>query len=50
MISIAVADRLVADGATRESDVVITSWRDQNVRVRAPDGMQLTIFTHLDPE
>lgn len=47
---IAVADRLVADGATRESDVVITSWRDQNVRVRAPDGMQLTIFTHLDPE
>jgi methylmalonyl-CoA/ethylmalonyl-CoA epimerase len=47
--SIATADRLVEHGATREADVVVTSWRDQNVRVRAPDGMQLTIFTHLDP-
>lgn len=46
--SIAVADHLVANGATREADVVVTSWRDQNARVRAPDGMQLTIFTHLD--
>jgi lactoylglutathione lyase len=47
--SIAVADHLVAHGATREADVVVTSWRDQNVRVRAPDGMQLTLFTHLGP-
>lgn len=46
--SVAVADHLVANGATPEGDVVVTSWRDQNVRVRAPDGMQLTIFTHLD--
>jgi lactoylglutathione lyase len=48
--SIAVAERLVGHGATREADVVVTSWRDQNVRVRAPDGMQLTLFTHLGPE
>jgi catechol 2,3-dioxygenase-like lactoylglutathione lyase family enzyme len=43
----AVADRLVAAGATREGAVVDTSWRDRNVRVRAPDGMQMTLFTHL---
>ncbi len=48
--SIATAQRLVEHGATREAEVVVTSWRDQNVRVRAPDGMQLTLFTHLDPE
>lgn len=48
--SIATAERLVEHGATREAEVVVTSWRDQNVRVRAPDGMQLTIFTHLDPD
>jgi catechol 2,3-dioxygenase-like lactoylglutathione lyase family enzyme len=48
--SIATAERLVEHGATREAEVVVTSWRDQNVRVRAPDGMQLTLFTHLDPE
>ena len=48
--SIATAERLVDHGATREAEVVVTSWRDQNVRVRAPDGMQLTLFTHLDPE
>jgi catechol 2,3-dioxygenase-like lactoylglutathione lyase family enzyme len=48
--SIATAERLVEHGATREAEVVVTSWRDQNVRVRAPDGMQLTLFTHLDPD
>jgi catechol 2,3-dioxygenase-like lactoylglutathione lyase family enzyme len=48
--SIATAERLVEHGATREAEVVVTSWRDQNVRVRAPDGMQLTLFTHLEQE
>lgn len=48
--SIATAARLVEHGATREAEVVVTSWGDQNVRVRAPDGMQLTLFTHLDPD
>ena len=28
---------------------VDTPWRHRNVRVRAPDGMQLTLFTPLDP-
>jgi lactoylglutathione lyase len=44
------ADRLIARGAARESDAVDTPWGDRNVRVRAPDGMQLTLFTHLDPD
>lgn len=42
----AVADQLVAAGATREGELVETPWGDRNVRVRAPDGMQLTLFTH----
>lgn len=46
----AVAERLVASGATRESGIVDTPWRDRNLRVRAPDGMQLTLFTHLDAD
>jgi lactoylglutathione lyase len=48
--SIAMAEHLVAHGARREAEVVVTAWRDQNVRVQAPDGMQLTLFTHLDTE
>ena len=44
------AARLVEAGATAEGGVVDTSWRDRNVRVRAPDGMQLTLFTHLGGE
>ena len=39
------ADELVAAGAGREHEVVVTPWGDRNARVRAPDGMQLTLFT-----
>lgn len=39
------ASELVRAGAERESDPVDTAWGDRNVRVRAPDGMQLTLFT-----
>ena len=39
------ADELVAAGATREHRLVVTPWGDRNARVRAPDGMQLTLFT-----
>jgi lactoylglutathione lyase len=39
------ADRLVDAGAERLSDQVVTPWGDRNVRVQAPDGMQLTLFT-----
>jgi len=27
---------------------VVTPWRHSNVRLEAPDGMQLTLFTVLD--
>lgn len=39
------ARRLVEGGAERLSDAVVTPWGDRNVRVRAPGGMQLTLFT-----
>ena len=39
------ADRLVAAGAERVAPPVKTPWGDRNARVRAPDGMQLTLFT-----
>lgn len=41
----AVAGHLVAAGATAEHPLVVTPWGDRNARVRAPDGMQLTLFT-----
>jgi hypothetical protein len=28
----------------------VTPWRHRNVRLRAPDGMQLTLFTVLDKQ
>jgi methylmalonyl-CoA/ethylmalonyl-CoA epimerase len=39
------AQELVAAGAALEHDVVETPWGDRNARARAPDGMQLTLFT-----
>jgi lactoylglutathione lyase len=44
----AVAARLVAAGAEQLAEVVVTPWNDRNVRLRAPDGMQLTLFTVVD--
>jgi catechol 2,3-dioxygenase-like lactoylglutathione lyase family enzyme len=41
----AVAARLVAAGAEQLADAVTTPWNDRNVRLRAPDGMQLTLFS-----
>jgi lactoylglutathione lyase len=41
----ATADRLVAAGATHLGGPVLTPWHDRNVRMQAPDGMQLTLFT-----
>ncbi len=34
-------------GAERLGEVVETPWGDRNARVRAPDGMQLTLFTTM---
>lgn len=42
------ADRLVEAGAERLSEPVVTPWRHRNVRLRAPEGTQLTLFTVLD--
>jgi len=44
----AVARRLVAAGAEQLADAVTTPWNDRNVRLRAPDGMQLTLFSVVD--
>ena len=46
--SAAVADELEAAGAERLGGPIDTPWRHRNVRVQAPDGMQLTLFTVLD--
>jgi methylmalonyl-CoA/ethylmalonyl-CoA epimerase len=39
------AAALVEAGATSVAPAVDTPWGDRNVRVAAPDGMQLTLFT-----
>ena len=39
------AERLVAAGAERVAAPVTPPWGGRNARVRAPDGMQLTLFT-----
>jgi catechol 2,3-dioxygenase-like lactoylglutathione lyase family enzyme len=44
----AVAERLVRAGAEQLAEPVVTPWRDRNVRLQAPDGMQLTLFTVPD--
>ena len=44
----AAAARLVAAGGEQLADPVVTPWNDRNVRVQAPDGMQLTLFSGLD--
>ena len=38
------AQRLVAAGATAEAEPVVPPWGSRNARLRAPDGMQLTLF------
>ena len=40
-----VAEQLEQAGAERFGDPVETPWGDLNVRLQAPDGMQLTLFT-----
>lgn len=39
------ARRLVEAGAEQEAPPVTAPWGDRNARVRAPDGMQLTLFS-----
>jgi catechol 2,3-dioxygenase-like lactoylglutathione lyase family enzyme len=46
--SVQAAEALVAAGGECVGGPVVTPWNHRNVRVRAPDGMQLTLFTVLD--
>ena len=39
-----------AAGAEALADPVVTPWNHRNVRLRAPDGLQLTLFTVLDDD
>ena len=39
------ARRLIEAGAEQVAPPVTTPWGDRNVRVQAPDGTQLTLFT-----
>jgi methylmalonyl-CoA/ethylmalonyl-CoA epimerase len=39
------ARRLTAAGGEEVAPPVSTPWGDRNARVRAPDGMQLTLFS-----
>jgi lactoylglutathione lyase len=39
------ARRLVTGGAAAEADPVVPPWGGRNARLRAPDGMQLTLFS-----
>ena len=41
------ADALASAGAQKIGGPVVTPWAHKNVRLRAPDGMQLTLFTVL---
>ena len=41
----ATARRLVAAGGDEVAPPVLTPWGDRNARVKAPDGMQLTLFS-----
>ena len=42
------AEKLVAAGADLVGGPVVTPWQHRNVRLRDPDGMQLTLFTVLE--
>jgi lactoylglutathione lyase len=46
--SAATAHRLVGAGGELLAAPVVTPWRDLNVRVGGPDGMQLTLFSPVD--
>ena len=45
--STSTAETLAAAGAKRLADPIVTPWSHRNVRLRAPDGLQLTLFTVL---
>jgi catechol 2,3-dioxygenase-like lactoylglutathione lyase family enzyme len=48
--SVETAERLADAGAEQLAPPVVTPWSHRNVRLRAPDGMQLTLFTVVSEE
>ena len=48
--SVEVAGRLAAAGAEELGEPVLTPWSDRNVRLRTPEGIQLTLFTPLEDD
>lgn len=46
----AAMERLIDHGATLVHPPVITPWGDYNVRLQAPDGMQITLFQAAEPK
>ena len=46
--SVELAGRLAAAGAEQLAEPVVTPWSDRNVRLRTPEGIQLTLFTPLE--
>ena len=42
------AARLHEAGATLIAGPVVTPWQDKNIRLEAPDGTQLTLFSVVD--
>jgi catechol 2,3-dioxygenase-like lactoylglutathione lyase family enzyme len=48
--SVATAEALESAGAERLGGPVVTPWFHRNVRVRTPDGLQLTLFTAIEPQ
>jgi methylmalonyl-CoA/ethylmalonyl-CoA epimerase len=45
----AAARRLVEAGGEPVAKPVTTPWHDRNARVKAPDGLQLTLFSPAEP-
>ena len=45
--SVELAERLAAAGAKQLAAPIVTPWSDRNVRLRTPEGIQLTLFTPL---
>lgn len=46
----AAMERLLANGATLVHPPVVTPWGDYNVRLRDPDGLQVTLFQVREQE
>lgn len=44
----AALERVLKHGATLVHEAIVTPWNHRNVRVQAPDGLQVTLFQVLE--